>query len=291
MELCIISVACCLFVVILAAVKLYELSIKRPFVSNVKLDGKTVIVTGANTGLGFWTALDLASRGARVILACRNLQKAEDARKKILKELQSNCDVIVRHLDLSSMKSVRQFVRETFEQESRLDILINNAAVSDLLKNSAPSRIVNLTSVMNTFGHLNCDDLQAKGHYDPFSAYKNTKLMNVLFTKELARRLEGTGVTTSCVHPGLAATDIFRSLRIANIVGPLISLFFKTAKDGAQTTIYCALSEEMQDAKGEYMSDSQVYDKTVWINKDAYDEGLCKKLWETTEAILESIES
>ncbi|XP_048745375.2 retinol dehydrogenase 13-like isoform X3 [Ostrea edulis] len=257
MELCIISVACCLFVVILAAVKLYELSIKRPFVSNVKLDGKTVIVTGANTGLGFWTALDLASRGARVILACRNLQKAEDARKKILKELQSNCDVIVRHLDLSSMKSVRQFVRETFEQESRLDILINNAAVSgipktiteegleysyatnyigpfhltnlllDLLKNSAPSRIVNLTSVMNTFGHLNCDDLQAKGHYDPFSAYKNTKLMNVLFTKELARRLEGTGVTTSCVHPGLAATDIFRSLRIANIVGPLISLFFK----------------------------------------------------------------
>lgn len=84
-------------------------------------------------GLGFCTALDLASRGARVILACRNLQKAEDARKKILKELQSNCDVIVRHLDLSSMKSVRQFVRETFEQESRLDILINNAAVSGAL--------------------------------------------------------------------------------------------------------------------------------------------------------------
>lgn len=85
------------------------------------------------TGLGYWTALDLANRGARVILACRNLQKAEEAKKKILKELSDGGDVVVRHLDLSSMRSVRQFARETYEQESRLDILINNAAVSSEL--------------------------------------------------------------------------------------------------------------------------------------------------------------
>lgn len=85
------------------------------------------------TGLGYWTALDLAKRGARVILACRNLQKAEEAKKKILKELSDGGDVVVRHLDLSSMRSVRQFARETYEQESRLDILINNAAVSSEL--------------------------------------------------------------------------------------------------------------------------------------------------------------
>lgn len=82
------------------------------------------------SGLGYWTALDLAKRGARVILACRNLQKAEEAKNKILKELSDGGDVVVRHLDLSSMWSVRQFARETYEQESRLDILINNAAVS-----------------------------------------------------------------------------------------------------------------------------------------------------------------
>lgn len=213
----------CSFVgIVLTVVKLYEVIIKRPFVSKIKLHGKTVIVTGANTGLGYWTALDLAKRGARVILACRNLQKAEEAKNKILKELSDGGDVVVRHLDLSSMWSVRQFARETYEQESRLDILINNAAVSsnpkaiteegleftyatnyvgpflltdlllDLLKKSAPSRIVNLTSFMNALGKVDIDDLQGKKDYDPFSSYCNTKLMNILFTKELARRLEGT---------------------------------------------------------------------------------------------------
>lgn len=314
-----ISIFCgfCLFVgIVLTAVKLYEVSIKKPFVSEIKLHGKTAIVTGANTGLGYWTALDLAKRGAHVILACRNLQKAEEAKKKILKELSDGGDVVVRHLDLSSMRSVRQFARETYEQESRLDILINNAAVSsmpktiteegleftyatnhvapflltdlllDLLKKSAPSRIVNLTSIMNTFGKVDVDDLQGKKDYDGFSSYCNTKLMNILFTKELARRLEGTGVSTCCVHPGAAGTEIFRGLRGNQLFTPFLSLFFKTPRDGAQTTLYAAVSEEMRNARGEYLSDSQVYDHTWWISGSAYDQGLSKKLWEATEAII-----
>lgn len=307
----------CSFVgIVLTVVKLYEVIIKRPFVSKIKLHGKTVIVTGANTGLGYWTALDLAKRGARVILACRNLQKAEKAKNKILKELSDGGDVVVRHLDLSSMRSVRQFARETYKQESRLDILINNAAVSsnpkaiteegleftyatnyvgpflltdlllDLLKKSAPSRIVNLTSFMNALGKVDIDDLQGKKDYDPFSSYCNTKLMNILFTKELARRLEGTGVSTCCVHPGAAGTDIFRDLWGTQLFTPFISLFFKTPRDGAQTTLYAAVSEEMRNARGEYLSDSQVYDHTWWISGSAYDQGLCKKLWESTEAII-----
>lgn len=315
MELSCIFFGFCSFVgVVLIAVKLYEVSIKRPFVSKIKLHGKTAIVTGANTGLGFWTALDLAKRGARVILACRNLQKAEEAKKNILKELSDGGDVIVRHLDLSSMQSVRQFARETYEQESRLDILINNAAVSsmpkniteeglefsyatnyvgpflltnlllDLLKKSAPSRIVNLTSIMNALGKVDIDDLQGKKDYDPFSSYSNTKLMNILFTKELARKIEGTGVATCCVHPGAAGTEIFRDLWGTQLFTPFLSFFFKTPKDGAQTTLYAAMSEEMR----EFLSDSQVYDHTRWINRSAYDQGLCKKLWEATEAIIAS---
>lgn len=139
---------------------------------------------------------------------------------------------------------------------------------------------------MNALGIVDIDDLQGKKDYDPFSSYCNTKLMNILFTKELARRLEGTGVSTCCVHPGVAGTDIFRDLWGTQLFTPFLSLFFKTPRDGAQTTLYAAVSEEMRNARGEYLSDSQVYDHTWWISGSAYDQGLCKKLWESTEAII-----
>ncbi|KAK3872325.1 hypothetical protein Pcinc_022543 [Petrolisthes cinctipes] len=208
--------------------------------SLTRLDGKTVIVTGASAGIGKEAARDLARRGARIILACRNLEKAQRVAEEITTDTW-NHNVVVRELDVSDLDSVRKFAKEILTTEEHLDILINNAGMAGhpkrevthdgleltmatnhyghflltnlllkLLKKSAPSRIIVVSSVMHKFcTKLDPEDLNfEKKYYSFFSSYNQSKLCNVLFTLELADRLKGVGVTANCLHPGAVATDI-----------------------------------------------------------------------------------
>ncbi|XP_017472643.1 PREDICTED: retinol dehydrogenase 13-like isoform X3 [Rhagoletis zephyria] len=215
------------------------------FKNAIKAENKVVIVTGSNTGIGKETARELAKRGATVYMACRDMQKCEEARDEIVLETY-NKHVYCRQCDLASLESVRKFVESFKKEQQRLDILINNAGVMrcprlltkdgfemqlgvnhmghflltnlmlDLLKKSAPSRIVTVSSLAHTRGEINVADLNSDKSYDPGTAYNQSKLANILFTRELARRLEGTGVTANALHPGVVDTELFRHMGFFN---------------------------------------------------------------------------
>ena len=186
------------------------------------------MITGANTGIGKETAKELLKCGGKVYIACRSLEKANQAREDLMAE--TGCtEIHVRELDLSSLDSVRTFASNFLKEEQRLDILINNAGVMacpkastkdgfelqlgtnhlghflltnlllDRLKASTPSRVVNLSSLAHRFGTINKRDLNSEKSYNQVTAYCQSKLANVLFTRELAKRLQGTGVTTYAV--------------------------------------------------------------------------------------------
>ncbi|XP_050407238.1 retinol dehydrogenase 11 isoform X1 [Patella vulgata] len=256
-----------------------------------QLTGKTVIVTGSNKGIGRETARDFAKRGARVILAVRDITKGERAAEDI-RQSTGNNNVIVRIVDLSSLESVRKFCRHILEKEERLDILVNNAGVRfcphwtsqegyelhfavnhlghflltnllvNLMKKSAPSRIICVTCMAYEEGSINFDDLNSQRSYDPWTAYTQSKLANILFSQELSNRLTGSGVTVNSVHPGIVQSELgrytgdnkpalWRRLLI-KIVGFII---MKTPQQGAQTSIYCAVSDKIENVSGKYFSD------------------------------------
>ena len=220
----------------------YFCVIGRSCRSKKRLDGKTAIVTGANSGIGKETAIDLAKRGARVIVACRDVKKGSDAVRDI-KEASKSEEVVLKKLDLASLASVRQFSEEILQEESHIDLLINNAGIVvesyhltedgfemqfgtnhlghflltnlllDRIKESAPSRVVTVSSNANFYGSLDFDDMMwANCNYKSFRAYARSKLANVMFSRELAKRLEGTGVSTYSLHPGAIRTNITRYL-------------------------------------------------------------------------------
>lgn len=284
--------------------------------SEERLDGKTVVITGANTGIGKETALDLAKRGARVIMACRDLDKANSAAKEVQKE-SGNGEIFVKKLDLASIDSIKAFAEEILNSEAKLDILINNAGIMrcphwktkdgfemqfgvnhlghflltnlliDLLKKSAPCRVVNVSSLAHKRGQINFNDLNwEKGTYSPGAAYAQSKLANVLFTRELARRLEGTGVTVNSLHPGAVHTELGRHLGVSKFVelllSPIIWLVLKTPQQGAQTTIYCAVSKDLDGVSGQYFSDCAAKEPA----EQAKDDGAAKKLWEVSASML-----
>ncbi|XP_076864993.1 retinol-DH_like_SDR_c domain-containing protein isoform X2 [Brachyhypopomus gauderio] len=286
--------------------------------SSVRLDGRTVIITGANTGIGKETAFDMAKRGARVVMACRDLTKAENAAAEIQRST-GNVNVVVRHLDLASLYSVRQFAHEFIATEGRLDILINNAGVMmcphsftedgfetqfavnhlghflltvlllDVLKISAPSRVINLSSIAHKGGQINFDDLNF--HQKPYNAldsYRQSKLANVLFTKELSQRTKSRGVTAYAVHPGVIRTELGRYVQSRH---PVISalLFFpslilmKTPKEGAQTSIYCAVTEGLENYSGCYFSDCHLKDPAPEANDDV----AAMRLWDVSSKMVD----
>lgn len=257
--------------------------------SRTRLDGKTVMITGANTGIGKETALDMAGRGARVILACRDKARASQAADEI-RQRSGNGNVVVKIMDLASLQSVRDLAKDIQETEERLDILINNAGIMmcpkwqtedgfemqfgvnhlghflltncllDLLKKSAPSRVVNVSSLAHEKGKIHFDDINLDKDYHPIRSYQQSKLANVLFTRELANRLQGTGVTVYSLHPGVIRTELGRHLwptlplwkRL--VAWPLMQMI-KSPWQGAQTTIYCAVDESLEGISGLYYSD------------------------------------
>ena len=285
--------------------------------SQARLEGKTVIITGSNTGIGKETALNLAKRGARVIMACRNLQKAETALQEIVQK-SGNENVVAKHLDLASLKSaVREFSEDVNSNELRLDALINNAGVMclstltrtedgfemqmgvnhlghflltnlllDLLKKSAPSRIVLVSSMghwMVTKTAFNFENMNGEIAYDKFDAYGQSKLANILFARELARRLKGTGVTANSLHPGIVASKLSRHLpTVMQGNNAVASWFVKTSEQGAQTSIHLAVSEELEGVTGLYFADC----KERTPAETAQDDQAAKKLWEVSAKLV-----
>nr|XP_041571613.1 retinol dehydrogenase 12-like [Taeniopygia guttata] len=277
------------------------------------LTGKTVIVTGANSGIGKCVAMDLARRNARTILACRNRERGQEAVEEI-REATGNREVLLRLLDTGSLASVRAFASAVLREEPRLDVLVNNAGVTglpfaitlegleqtfatnylgpflltnlllDLLKASAPARVVNVSSFRHSAGTADSGYLTGQrcpgGHA---AAYNSTKLMNVLFTAELARRLQGTGVTANAVSPGVVSTSIMRHFGWAmRALFALLRPFMKSAQQGAASSIFCAVSEEAAGITGKYFDSSC---RLALPSLAARDAALARKLWEASERL------
>ena len=210
--------------------------------SKAILNGKTAIITGANTGIGLETAVDFAKRNGRVILACRNKEKGEAAVVQV-KKRSGNENVVFVQLDLSSLESVRSFSSKVLASEPRIDILVNNAGVTGCpytktvdgfetifgvnylahflltnlllgrLKEAPSARIVNVSSLFYRIAKINFDDLNSEQSYSAFAAYSQSKLANILLTRSLAQRLGGTEVTVNTLHPGVIHTESGRQYR------------------------------------------------------------------------------
>ncbi|MBN3322010.1 RDH12 dehydrogenase, partial [Atractosteus spatula] len=278
--------------------------------SSMRLEGKTVLITGANTGIGKETARDLARRGARVIMACRDLEKAEGAQKEIIQD-SGNQEVIVKKLDLSDTKSIREFAEQVNKEEKQVNILINNAGIMmcpysktadgfemqfgvnhlghfllthlliDLVKRSAPARIINVSSMAHNWGRIQLDDINSEKSYDSARAYGQSKLANILITRRLAEKLQGrgTGVTVYSLHPGVVQTELGRHLGgTMQLAMKAVKPFSKTAVQGAQTSIYCAVAAELEKESGRYYSDCA----PASCSRAAKDDEMAKKLWDTS---------
>ncbi|KAG7190099.1 hypothetical protein KM043_006233 [Ampulex compressa] len=281
--------------------------------SNTKMDGKTVIITGCTSGIGKETARDLAKRGARLIMACRNVDSANELKDQFAKET-GNENIVVRRLDLSSLQSVREFAQQINREEDRLDVLIHNAGTAetfrkrvtedglemtmatnhygpfllthlliDLLKRSKPSRIVIVASELYRLARLNLDNVNPTRSF-PAYLYYVSKYANIVIGLELARRLEGSGVTVNCLHPGLIDSGIWRSVPAPLSWGLnlIIKAFFKTPEQGAQTTIHLAVSTELADVTGKYFIDCREHG----LSSGVQDPAKGKKFWELCEGLV-----
>uniref|UniRef100_A0A3P8WYG1 Si:dkey-23o4.6 n=1 Tax=Cynoglossus semilaevis TaxID=244447 RepID=A0A3P8WYG1_CYNSE len=285
---------------------------------SVRLDGKTVVITGANTGIGKETSREMARRGARVVMACRDLTRAESAAEEI-REATGNGNVVIRHLDLASLHSVRQFAKDYVDSEDRLDILINNAgvmmcpkwltedgfetqlAVNHLghflltnlllpkLKSSAPSRVVNVSSIAHRGGMTVVLTLTtcSSAPYSSLESYQQSKLANVLFSRELARKLRGTGVSSFSLHPGVIRTELGRHVQgWFPLLGALLSLpsllLMKTPIQGCQTTLYCALTPGLDQKTGSYFSDCAEKEAAP----EGRDDAVAKRLWDESARLV-----
>lgn len=275
--------------------------------SSNSMSGKVCMVTGSNTGIGKVTALELAKMGATVIMVTRESVPEEPPPRETQAEIQKvsqNSNVDLLFADLSSQQSIRQLVQEFQGKYDKLHVLINNAAVLpnkrvltpdglelqfavnllasflltnlllDILKAGAPARVVNVTSTMHRVAKIDFNNLQGEKRYKTHPIYNQVKLGVVLFTYELARRLEVTGVTVNCLHPGKVATKISREKpRLARLIADLT---FHSPEKGAATSIYLASSPEVEGVSGKYFSNC----KEAKSSKLSHDKQLARRLWD-----------
>lgn len=278
-----------------------------------EMKGKVCIVTGSNSGIGRETALALANTGATVVMVVRNPERGEMVRTEMINET-GNRAIDLMICDLSSMDWIRRFTKDFRAKYDRLSVLINNAGayfskrqvtidgfertlavnylapflltyeLLPLLKSSAPSRVVNIGSGTERSGKIDFDDLQSERHYSAMSAYANAKLMVTVYTYELARRLEGTGVTVNVVEPGFVATNLGR-----NSGSRLISLAFSmarplqiSAKKGAETSLYLASAPGVEGVSGKCFSKL----KQTTTARVSYDQQIQRQLWDATMEML-----
>jgi retinol dehydrogenase 14 len=272
---------------------------------------KVCLITGATSGIGKATAMELASMGASVVMVGRDRGRGEAALAEI-KEGSANASVDLMMADLSSQEQIRRLAHEFKEAYPRLDVLINNAGLFrgerittqdgqettfavnhlayflltklllDVLKASAPSRIVNVASGEQRNGTIDFDDLQGEKRYNGPKAYSQSKLATVLFTYELARRLEGTGVSANCLHPGgrMPVRTNFGS-GVSGVIGLMVRALrplMISPEKGAETSIYLASSPEVEGVSGRYF----VKKAEARTSDESYDAGLARRLWEVS---------
>ena len=272
---------------------------------NSNMSSKVCLVTGANSGIGKETALALAKMNARVMMVCRDRARGEAALQEV-KQQSGNTALELMLCDLSSQKSTRQFADDFKATHDRLDVLVNNAGVYlrkrtlttdgiestfainhlayflltnlllDILKRSAPSRIINVASDAHAYGKVDFENLQGEKKYGGARAYANSKLENIVFTYALARRLEGTGVTVNCLHPGAVATGIFRAL--PKPLEAIIKLFTLSPEKGAETSIYLASSPDVEGVNGKYFVKKAV----AKSSQSSYNEEAAHRLWDVS---------
>ncbi|XP_059046899.1 retinol dehydrogenase 12-like [Achroia grisella] len=278
------------------------------------LVGKVVIVTGANTGIGYEVAKDMAHRGARLILACKLDEYGKEAKEKIV-SATGNHNVDYKSVDLSSLSSVRAFCEDILKTETQLDVLINNAGTSTkaykitkdgllldmqvnyfghflltylllpLLKKSAPSRIINTSSILHKAAKLNFDNLNmVNEEYNAQLVYNNSKLCSLLLSMELAKRLSGTGVTANSLHPGAVYTKLMTNHPFMKLDAfrYLVRPFMKSGWEGAQTTIFLAVSPKVEGVTGGYFVDCKQATPSI----TARDSHTALKLWEVSERLV-----
>lgn len=280
-----------------------------------KMVGQVCLITGANSGIGKVTAEALASLGAQVIMVCRDRTRGEAAAADVERAADgANIDLLIA--DLSSQASIRELAAEVNKRYDRLDVLVNNAGalftsrsvtvdgyettfatnhlayfllthlLLGLLKNSVPSRIVNVSSRAHVSATMRFDDLQSERGYGASRVYGQSKLANVLFTNELARRLEGTGVTANSLHPGVVRTGFAKNN--SGALGQLVAagarvagLFFVSPERGAETSIYLASSDEVDGVTGKYFA----LCKETPSNTESRDPEVARRLWEISEQL------
>lgn len=280
------------------------------------MNGKTVLITGGNTGIGLATAKALGALGAEIIITSRDDSKGAAAKAEI--EQTIGRSIRLERLDLASFASIRAFASRILETTPRLDVLINNAGLildkrvtteegfeatfginhighfllTDLLlerlRESTPARIVVLASDAHyrAKSGLDFDDLMSeRGSFRGFDVYAKSKLANVMFTRELAKRLEGSGVTVNAAHPGVVATEFAGKDDTRGIIGiffGLIRPFLRTPEKGAATSVFLASSKEVEGVSGKYFADSREKPPS----RPARDDEACQRLWEISEALI-----
>ncbi len=277
------------------------------------MNGKVVLVTGANSGLGKATALGLAKLGATAVMVCRSKERGETARKEIV-AATGNQSVVLLLADLSSQQSIRQLAQDFKAKYQRLDVLINSAGgvfmsrsistdgieyslafnhlasflltnlLLDVLKASAPARIVNVTTRLFPNTAINFDDLQfEKRRYGGFQAYTETKLANILFSYELARKLQNTGVTVNCVHPGIFKSNFGTqgmppAMRVMNAIS---RPFMASAEQAAERVLYLATSPTLEGVSGKYVANKH----EIQSPRQSHDENATRRLWQLSERL------
>jgi NAD(P)-dependent dehydrogenase (short-subunit alcohol dehydrogenase family) len=277
------------------------------------MTGKTVLVTGATNGIGFITARELAKMDAVVLMVARDEQKGR-AKLEEIRKVVPHAKLELLLADLSSMASIRQLATNIKTKYSSLDVLVNNAGafyserrvskdglemtfalnhigyflLTDLLletlKNAKNARIVSVSSGAHSSGKINFSDLQFEHKYNGWSAYCASKLMNVLFTKELARKLEGTNVTANCLHPGFVNTGFAKDSsdffgRALNFAKNFLAI---TPEKGAETLIYLSSSMDVAKVTGEYFEKNKI----AQVSPIALDLNVAKQLWDVSEKII-----
>jgi len=278
--------------------------------------GKMVIVTGANSGIGFEAARALALKGATVMMACRSLEKGETVAAQS-RSTNTRGEIILKQLDLADLSSVKKFAKEFRAENTKLDLLINNAGVMaipfrktaddfemqlgtnhlghfaltglliDLLVGTPDSRVVTVSSYAHYLGNINFDDLQSEKFYQKWLSYGQSKLANILFAYELQRRLVSTGHNTisAVAHPGYAATNLQHTTTFFRILNPIMA---QSQEMGALPTLYAATNPEIQG--GEYVGPDgflgqRGYPKVTQSSKKSYDEVAAKRLWKVSEEL------
>ena len=267
------------------------------------LKTKICIITGATSGIGRETAIELARQGATLVLPVRNLSKGNELKSEII-DKTGNTNVDIMECDLASFQSIRDFATAFLDKYDKLHILINNAGLwesehkksadgiemtfavnhlapflltlllLDVMKRSAPGRIVNVSSEAHRSGKMNFNDLEGNKSWNSLKSYGQSKLANILFTRKLAGMLEDENITVNCLHPGVVATRLFDKL--PKILVKLLSLFMISPAKGAQTSIFLASSPEVENISGEYFKKMKIKKTTA----EATNKKVAERLWE-----------